>query len=287
MAMHLRPQSSTTMIDTFQKEEWASRKIFMGQMARICQEEDIELHWLSHNWIAKLRKNKTACFIMGYVFPLNPASSASIARDKVATYEVLAAASIPAVVHRLIRFPGNRSTTEALEVIKGHYPFPFVLKPCSQSTGFDVYKIDSPEDLTEILTDMASRYQTVAISPLEQVLDEYRVVMLDDSPLLTFRKVRPTDAKGNPIEWRHNLSLGAQPQVAQPALQQEVAKLAKQVMSALHLRVGAIDIVTTPDGLKVMEINNGFSLSKTSQDPHFTQVTYQALKQIVQACFAS
>ncbi len=64
-----------------------------------------------------------------------------------------------------------------------------------------------------------------------------------------------------PLIWRHNLAAGAVPVLEIPeTLRSHLVRLARRALQVLGLRVAAVDIVQTPDGLRVLEINSGIMM---------------------------
>lgn len=72
----------------------------------------------------------------------------------------------------------------------------------------------------------------------------------------------PAPGEQVPINWRHNLGQGAAPRVIDPAdpAWREVAPLAIRAADALGVNLAAVDIIATPDGFKILEINSGIMM---------------------------
>lgn len=269
---------------SFAESEWGFRQFFVGMISSLCKEERIDLQWLSEYWVARLEKEGKVQFITAYLFPLNNAAAAGIARDKVATYHVLKKAGVPIVPHYLVRFPFEGPIDDIVEHALAHTPLPLVLKPCDRGSGKDVYKVTSHAELVAQLRHMAQRYQTIAASPLEEIEDEYRVVLLDQEPLLLFRK----ELQQEQSEWRHNLQFGAVPRrVPEGEMATKLISLAQESMRAIGLRFAAIDLITTPEGLKVMEVNAGFSAGRVGKYPEFSEEVMATYRAALRACFTS
>ena len=248
------------MKSPYDSREWYARKQFVTLLEEVCAAQGLALTWLCSQWIARVQKNDTDVFISGYLFPLNTAPVSDCMRDKVATYEILTAAGVPGIPHHLVRLPSLRDTAQALEQIQAISALPVVIKPAAgESGGFDVYKCETEQQITDVVADLATRHRSLAVSPFVDITQEYRVVVLDGEPLLIFEKVR--DGR----EWRHNLKLGATPQIVPDgAVKTEVQKIAVTALRAMQGRLGAVDIANTPEGYKVMEINGGIALDRFS-----------------------
>lgn len=258
----------------FNEDQWQHRRIFTDLLDSICHEERVNITWLSSLWVARLEKNGKVRYIYAYSFPLNDAIGAAIARDKVATYEVLKSGDVAAVEHRLLRFQPDSQVQETVKKMLPNPVFPLVIKPCDKGGGLDVCKVQTSQELTKAMTYMSAHYSSVAVAPFEEIIDEYRVVLLDGQPCIVFRKRRQNG------EWRHNLLFGALPEKMEAGqLRDELISLAQETMEFLGLRFAAVDIITTSQTTKVMEVNAGFSLSQLSKYPGFTNditTTYQA-----------
>lgn len=64
------------------------------------------------------------------------------------------------------------------------------------------------------------------------------------------------------INWRHNLGQGSQAELLTPADPewQTTSQLAREAAASLDIKVASVDIASTPDGLKVLEINSGIMM---------------------------
>lgn len=268
--------------DTFKLSEWEHRAIFVQQIEDSCRKANVKVEWFSDYWIAKLTKNDRTEYISAFLFPINNAAAVGIARDKVATYHVLAAAGIATVKHWLVRFPPDISSNTVARTALKDVELPIVLKPCDRGGGVDVFKVTTHEELTFTLTTMATRYRTIAASPYEDIIDEFRIVLLDQNAQLIFRKLR-NNTTG---EWRHNLQFGASPEVVEDnTLRKQLISFAQKAAGTIGLRFCAVDIITTKSGMKIMEINASFSLSKLAASPAFLPLIAATYDRTIQACF--
>jgi len=239
---------------------------FIRILYEICQEEDIEIRSFSDFWGHKLYRKGLSCFIVGYQFPLNLASSKEIAQDKVLTYQMLEASHIPAVPHYFIpsspymdpdaipapEFPAELLKRDGVMVLKDNYG----------TGGVEVFRVYSLAEYEDTLSRIHVRSRAAALCPYVDIQEEYRVVMLDHEPQLIFRKERQKVLNENGEEvlanWRHNLGQGAVPVVVEEEnLRQQLAALAQKVTETLHLRFCSVDLVSSKEGLQVLEVNGG------------------------------
>lgn len=245
----------------YETQEWRARTLFIQFVTAICKAEGVTITWFSSGWIARLEKANAVAYLYGYTFPLNNAVASAIMRDKTATYEVLAQQDTPAVPHFLLRSNGIPTGADPAELALAFAPLPLVIKPSiGGSGGREVFKCQTKTDLKVALKKVMQGNKTIAVSPLVEVSREFRVVVLDGCVKLMFEKQRQGD------EWQHNLRLGATPQeVADKALAAQLSACALDVINVLQARLAAVDIVETPHGLTVMEVNGGIMMGHFSE----------------------
>jgi glutathione synthase/RimK-type ligase-like ATP-grasp enzyme len=239
-----------------------AKRNFVGMLRELCDKNDWQIITLSDEWVSQIaapKLNKTIR-IVGYSFPLNTHVSAYSANDKGLTNDLLERAGVPHVKHSFVysdtlRMRIKTKSTLELEVQSAisAYGLPMVVKPCKGYEGGGVSLCNSVSEVLEKVREI-SKVEDVCLSPFEDSEFEYRFYMLDDRVLLAYKKVREGD-------WRHNLSLGAVPVVIDVNKFPDMISLARQAMLVIGLRIGAVDIFDTVDGLKVLEVNSGVSLT--------------------------
>jgi len=265
---------------SYEPQEWQNRQYFVRIITNICRELDITLTWFSDSWIARLQKGPLTHYVVGYVFPLNTTATGMLMRDKAATATLLADAGVPVIAHHLLMLPRLRGTGNAVAQAQQLAMLPFVVKPATGEGGFDVYKCTTQNEVQNAVADLALRHRLLAVSPYIPISREFRVVLLGTQPLLTFEKQR------KPGEWRHNLHNGATPvQVTNTALAQKLHALAKHALQALQGRLAAVDIAETPDGLKIIEINNGIALNYVARSARHTTAAADIYRRIIATIF--
>lgn len=284
------PTASTSPAFPYTTGQWTTRRQFVDQVNSICRLENIKVEWLSHFWIARLERSSVHRYLTGYAFPVNPADAVAVARDKVATFEVLASAGVPVVPHWALHFPPLPVTPASLEHLADYaielHPLPLVVKPVAGSTGRDVHRAESRTELLGHLDQLSSHYHTAAISPLVSKAEEFRVITLDSKPEIIFRKVRPRPHSKN-AEWRHNLALGSTPAPVTDSTQiGSLSHLAVQTMAVLGLTLGAVDIISSSAGLQVIEVNTGFTMHHLSLDRRFTHQADRLLTTVLKLSVA-
>lgn len=234
----------------------------------IARERGYGIQSYSDDWVIRLSHGDATHWIHGYRFDLNTSANGYNATDKVATSVLLDAVAVPHVPHVFLLDEPNH--------------FPVVIKPLQGVGGVGVVRIDDSQAFRHWKTNTPSgRY---AVSPLVDVLTEYRVVVLDEKSLLIYEKTQPSVRDGLRL---FNLGRGAVPVVVEDEnLATQLEDLASRAVCALGLRLAAADIVSTPTGLLVIEVNDGFGLehfSRTSEQ--YAAMTRHVYEQIVSAAF--
>jgi glutathione synthase/RimK-type ligase-like ATP-grasp enzyme len=92
----------------------------------------------------------------------------------------------------------------------------------------------------------------------------------------------PADGELTVLNWRHNLGQGASPDfIADAGLEGQLSRIAEQSLSALGLRCGSVDVLSTPDSLQVLEVNNGIMVENLARSgvhgASLAKATYCAL----------
>ena len=240
------------------------RATFVNQIGDACDQLGAELQWSSDDWIAEVTLDDKCQHIAGYTFAVNDSAAAELAVDKAATSAVLAAHGVRAVQHRVFTF-GDNEDQSATMLIVAAMSLPVVVKPVRSSGGVDVLRARTPEELENALTVTAAKYPCVALSPWISATYEYRVVSVDGSAELVFRKRIGTR---NESEWRHSSAYGALTDVVPDSpIRERLASMACDAMTALGLRAGAVDVLEDDHAdLHIVEVNDAFSLNHFSQE---------------------
>jgi glutathione synthase/RimK-type ligase-like ATP-grasp enzyme len=226
---------------------------FVEMVREICRDKGIALRLLSGDWLMELGKGDQTARILGYTFELNSSVASSIGRDKVATFELLSAYSIPVIPHSLIRLSDGEKGFNKLDWQTG-----MVVKPLTGLGGQQVRLFYDSVNAREFM--QSQLIEAWAVSPLADIIEETRLVMLDGELLFAYGK-QPVLLAGLKV---FNLSRGAQPIEASPG--QEYVELAKKAQETIGLRVCAVDIVRLASGdLAVLEVNSSVTAQKYLQ----------------------
>lgn len=250
--------------------------ILERQMVRIikelCQEKNIRFEAFSDDWILRLTKNDNSHYVYGYHFGLNNGASVEISNDKVATYQLLDTAHIPAVPHLLASTRATQHDSWSSHASEWES---FLIKPTHGGGGRGIRLFDTIESAKSVMNELAE--QDWCVSPFLAINKETRLVMLDGAVVLAFEKQGPVLQDGVPM---FNLRLGAKAVNCEPS--EEIVALAKNTQKTLGLRLTAVDIVELENGESlVLEVNDGFSLEHymkhDATNQHNARRVYEAI----------
>ena len=248
-----------------QTGEYITHRLIVGIIKDICDERGITFSSLSDDWVLELRKDGKTKRIVGYSFSLNDSVSALIAKDKVATHLLLNNAGIPSVPHFLLRPKVPDSQKKAIQDFGK-----IVVKPLDGTGGHGVKLLNSPEEAVAWVE--STEITAWAASPLIDIKREMRFVLLDGSPLIVYEK-QAVVVDGLKM---FNLGKGATPANITPS--SDLLRLAADAQAALGLRLSAVDIIETSDGVNaVLEINSGFMME------HYMRTSDENYKNVVEA----
>ncbi len=268
---------------------------FKKLIKEICAEEDIKVTSISNDWGLVLEKDKKIKYILGYHFPLNDQAIGNIMDDKYALYELCKNFNIPIIEHQILWSPKNsygKNTSKLLEEYFNLYNHDVVLKPNIGSQGKDVYHITNYKELKKISESLFDAHFSISICPFYNIAHEYRIIVLDNEPLLAFEKIKPTvvgDGKKkikelllefNPYyfskinlekynrilkknevfdyDFRFNLNKGATARlITSSQLKKDLENFAINITQKLKIRFSSIDIIIYNNTMLLMEINAG------------------------------
>lgn len=274
-------------------------------LKEICAEENIGFRAFSDDYVLLLQKDGVKMYVYGNKFANNSASAEQICDDKAGLSELLESFGIPCVRHTFFGCPSahwyasdrEKDRKKLLSLLKNS-PDGLVIKENKGSGGINVFHARNENELYEAVKKVFAVSPSLAAAPFENILHEYRVLMLGTEFCYAFEKLRPcvvgngkntaneliksaygekfvfADERGSHIpaagekympEWRHNLGQGAVPAIVEDAgLKQKLSSLAAQCMNALSLEFASVDIIDTASGLKVLEINSGVMIDNFS-----------------------
>lgn len=177
---------------------------------------------------------------------LNPSSAVMIADDKAMMSAAFAKAGVPAL-RTAVAF-----TVESALDIGERFGYPLIIKPVSGSWGRLLARANSPAALREIVE------QKGALGG-----PQHRVLYLQEYIEKPGRDIRAFYVGGNVIaasyrsaeHWITNVARGAVS--TECPITPEINDIARLAADSVGAEIAGIDLVETPDGLKVIEINGG------------------------------
>lgn len=175
----------------------------------------------------------------------NRSPAIALARDKMAMQHALAMANLPTPKSALASFPIN------MEWVHAHIGFPLVIKQLAGAQGHGVMLCRDPQALQDILSWSYAHgghshfflQQYMGFRPGEDV----RVIVIRDQVLGAIRR---TNAGG----FKANVAQGAQ--VAYHPVTPELEQLALAATRTAGLDIAGVDLLFTPDGYTVCEVNS-------------------------------
>lgn len=147
---------------------------------------------------------------------------------------------------------------ESLLLDKGY----LIIKPTSGGSGKDIYKVNSFSDFLRVIGELKYRGLEVCYCPFYSFDTEYRYVVLDGEVQLAFGK------RKTPNMLQHNLSEGAKVVGVPVNLDSDLSALAVEASKAVQARFCTVDIINTPEGLKVLELNGSVTLKRVLFDDY-------------------
>ncbi|MDR2568041.1 MAG: hypothetical protein LBC44_01890 [Mycoplasmataceae bacterium] len=282
----------------------------------ICQELSLIYTPYADGWIIGITKNNVTKYIYGYNFCLNNSCASRVADDKAATYEILNQHQIKAFAH-YCWFTGYVDFQKVFSLYQ-EFNKDVVVKPNSGSGGRSVFHIrDNENELVDKVSLVVNKNSYVALSPFYQYDTEYRIIMHKNQLLTVYAKERqfvigdgetnlfslivnkygslktelanfvPAKDEKVVINWKHNLGLGAVPNLeVEKEISQKMVNLSQQIMKVLDIELCSIDFALIDKEFYVVEVNAGIMMekySKVSEDTY--RKTYEVYKSFILEMF--
>ena len=174
-----------------------SQRIFVDAVRTYCARRGIVADIRSQGWMIVMQRGAKRHFAFGYDVGLNSAIAHRIANDKSATAEVLDMSGVPCVPHTLFLNPqlneyiAATGSWEAMLTLLRQNPQGIVVKPNEGTSGRSVFLVTAKPALELAVHKIFSSGLSLAISPYLIVVDEVRVVLIDDAPAVVYSKNRP------------------------------------------------------------------------------------------------
>lgn len=236
-------------------------KTYFRQILRqLSAEKGWKLRWVSDDYVGIIEFGQKRRLLVLSDLGLNSSTARAVSRDKCATYAVLSESQIPVVEHKLLYHPSEHDFLSEITEYFNQHDQHIVLKDNLGSDGEGVFEIERLEDVPPALKKAVVGSDMAALCPFYEIKYEYRLIMLDHSLRLAYRKERGED-------WRFNLYQGAKSSTIDAALLETVLlPIAVAATKALNIRFCSVDIVETVTGdFLVMEVNNTVFIEKYLQ----------------------
>lgn len=234
---------------------YIKNRLFPKLVSQACQERGASVTAFSDDWILMIEKNRKKYWAVGYSFDLNATGASTVARDKVACYQVLRHEGVPAIEHYLLRSRGQHKLLVE-NIPSALTNAPVVIKPLLGTGGVGVQKFGTAQLASEFVAD--DPHPDWALSPYHEIVSEVRLIICDQKILCAYEKIEPYEKDG--LRY-FNLGLGAKARDINPT--DEYVTLAYAAMSAIGLRVASVDIARqADDSLIVMEVNDGITMER-------------------------
>jgi glutathione synthase/RimK-type ligase-like ATP-grasp enzyme len=310
-------------------------RLILGSIRRYCERRGLSLELLSHDWIARLTLGERSHVVFGYDLGINSSTAAKVANDKAAAFQVLSAAGVPAVEHRvfvhprLLRFLPIDGNWAGMMRAFADFGCDAILKDNEGTGGIDVHRVRSEAELELRAHELFQIARGIAISPYLPIEQETRFVLIDGEPLLAYRKERASvigdgrtplgeliarSARNSasriaeriafdadldllsvpamhttvPLQWRHNLGLGAKARLIDPNAPKEIeeAALARSALQAVGLRFASVDVVRAAGCAIVLEINSGVMLELAGSGGNGSDLADRIYHRVLDLIFA-
>ena len=175
-----------------------NKKRFLTRfLADYAHANSFSIESLSHDWIFLLSNGARRHCIFGYDLGVNSSSTFQVCRDKAATYEVLHAAQIPCVEHRvflnpsfLMHLPIEGNWDLLLNCFRD-FGENVVLKPNEGTAGLGVMRAQSVAEFEQAVHTILASERSVAVSPFIEIENEYRFYVLSGAVKLAISKEIP------------------------------------------------------------------------------------------------
>jgi glutathione synthase/RimK-type ligase-like ATP-grasp enzyme len=235
-----------------------SQRALVRILREIAQENGLAYSAFSFDWSVRLSKGGEHRLVVGYQFPLNPATAAAACTDKALASALMEADGVPCVRHEFFMNPsmykytgGRGNWARLLELLAREGEL--VCKPNEGTSGNLVFRVGDPPALENAVTEIFASHRAMAVSRYYGIRSEHRVIILDGRALVVYEKILP------PGGWKHNLDQGASPALVDLSspFARELEGLASRAAAACGVRFASVDIIDAGEGPRVLEANSG------------------------------
>ena len=293
---------------------------FHNIIKEIGQELGIKVTFLSDGWLIILEKDNKTHYINGYKFDLNNHGIGNVLDDKGLFYDAMSYKNLPTIERLSIYETYNKE--EILDYFKKNNN-ELIVKGNIGTCGKNVYLVNNEIDLFNKMDRILLKQDSISIEPFYDIINEYRVILLNGDVKIVYGKERPTiigdgihtvkelairfndyfvensktikepdyiPSNGEVIEldFRFNLSTGARLFTEiDNELKNRVIDMAKLVANSLDISFASVDIIYTKDNkLFVLEANSGVMMDNyIKQSLNGYKNAYNVYKEAIKTMF--
>ena len=296
-----------------------AERIFVRAIRQYCAQHDIAVDVRAEGWLIAMRRGVRRHFAFGYDIGVNSAIAHRLANDKSATSEVLALSGVACIPHHLFLNPGMAGhvaasdSREAMLRLLEQNPQGIVIKPNEGTAGRFVLRATTRRELELAVGEVFASSPALVIAPYVEIDEEIRIVLLDEVPMVVYRKERPSvvgdgtrtlrelaraaapnarlddldegeqgaivpNGERRILNWLHNLDTGARPVLIEEGeVRDACVRIAVDAAKAIGIAFASIDLVRVDDGWKVLEINSGVMMEALGKlYPEIVDAAYAA-----------
>ncbi len=181
-------------------------------------------------------------FELSGAYCLNGSEPTARARDKLRTLQLLASRDIPVVATALARRPAD--VRQAIEQLGGP---PWVVKFSGGAQGTGVVLTESVASADSVIGAMVAMHHNLLVQEFIDHQGDDRLFVVGTKVVAAIRR------RARPGEFRANLHQGAEAEALRPT--EEQARVALAATRALGLELAGVDLLATPAGPLVLEVN--------------------------------
>lgn len=177
------------------EEPKKEKRAFLALIEEVAKPHDIQVTGYHRDWVLILEKDQIKKVIYYYHFDNNSSGASKLCDNKNATSVVLSAHGIPNIEHMMFMHPcvggpyvpDEGIWTDILDFARKHN-YNMVCKPEGGSGGTSIIHTSNARELEDAVFEIFSTKTELSISPYYSVDREFRVIILDGDPLLTYAK---------------------------------------------------------------------------------------------------
>ncbi len=203
-------------------------------------------------------------------------STSSVAMDKKRTQEILSESGLTVPKTEVVV-----SSDQEMEMT-----FPVFVKPNSEGSSIDLYKVENKEELHNILTMMLVKYNEVLVQEFVVGREFTCGVIEKKGELITLLPTEIILTKGELFDYDAKYKVGGCQEITPPHVSEEIIKRIQEIARVAHSTlkckdISRTDMIMKEDGtIVVLEVNTIPGMTKTSFIPAQAVASGYTLSQI-------